>query len=194
LRWEDIDFERQELRVSGSVRRTGGVLRRRPPKTQSSTRTLPLPAILLQVLRRHQVQQDEARQRDDWQEHGLVFPSSVGTLMEPGNLHRHFKVILARAGLPATTRFHDLRHSCATLLLAQGVPLVVVRDTLGHTQISTTADIYGHVLPDTHRQAVDGLDALLGGDSESDQGQEEKTEPDDNAEANEREDDDTRAQ
>ena len=93
-----------------------------------------------------------------------------------------------------TYRFHDLRHSCATLLLAQGVPLVVVRDTLGHTQISTTADIYGHILPDTHRQAVDGLDALLGGDSESDQGQEEKTEQDANAEANEREDDDTTAQ
>ena len=82
--------------------------------------------------------------------------------MEPGNLHRRFKQVLVHAELPATFRFHDLRHSCATLLLAQGVPLVVVRDTLGHTQISTTADIYGHVLPETHRQAMAGLDALLG--------------------------------
>jgi integrase len=190
LRWEDIDFDQQELRVSGSVRRTGGVLCRRPPKTQSSIRTLPVPAILLQVLRRHHVQQVEARQRNDWQEQGLVFPSSVGTIMEPGNLHRHFKGVLARAGLPTTVRFHDLRHSCATLLLAQGVPLVVVRDTLGHTQISTTADIYGHVLPETHRRAVDGLDALLGGESEDDQDRGEDTEPDTTAEADEREDDD----
>lgn len=81
--------------------------------------------------------------------------------MEPGNLNRRFKAVLKRAGLPTTTRFHDLRHSCATLLLAQGVPLVVVRDMLGHSQISTTADIYGHVLPETHRQAADGLDRLL---------------------------------
>jgi integrase len=94
-------------------------------------------------------------------QNGLVFPSNVGTLMEPGNLHRRFKIVLKRAGLPATVRFHDLRHSCATLLLAQGVPFVIVRDTLGHTQISTTADIYGHVLPETHRYAVDDLDALL---------------------------------
>jgi hypothetical protein len=71
----------------------------------------------------------------------VYLPDLVGTIMEPGNLHRHFKGVLARAGLPTTVRFHDLRHSCATLLLAQGVPLVVVRDTLGHTQISTTADM-----------------------------------------------------
>ena len=83
-------------------------------------------------------------------------------------MHRHFKAVLVRAGLTTSIRFHDLRHSCATLLLAQGVPLVVVRDTLGHTQISTTADIYGHVLPDTHRQAVGGLDALLGDVTEGD--------------------------
>jgi integrase len=176
LRWEDIDFNQQELKVTGSVRRSVGVLRRRPPKTHSSIRTLPVPAILLRVLRQHRVRQDKARQRADWQEHGLVFPSSVGTLMEPGNLHRHFKVVLVRAGLPTTVRFHDLRHSCATLLLAQGVPLVVVRDTLGHTQISTTADIYGHVLPDTHRQAVDGLDTLLGGDTDGDQDEDKNDE------------------
>jgi integrase len=87
-------------------------------------------------------------------------------------LHRHFKAVLVRAGLPTTIRFHDLRHSCATLLLAQGVPLVVVRDTLGHTQISTTADIYGHVLPETHSKAVGGLDALLGDATGGDKGEE----------------------
>ena len=161
LRWKDVDFKRQELRVTGSARRTNRVLQRRTTKTDSSIRTLPLPEQLIQVLRQHRAQQDEARARPNWHEHDLVFPSSVGTLMEPGNLYRQFKAVLKRAGLPTTTRFHDLRHSCATLLLAQGVPLVVVRDMLGHTQISTTADIYGHVLPETHRHAVDDLDRLL---------------------------------
>jgi integrase len=165
LRWEDIDVDRRELHVTGSVRRVSGKLRRRLPKTNSSIRTLPVPALLLEVLRQHRIQQDNQRTNEHWQEHGLVFSSSVGTLMEPGNLHRRFKIVLKRAGLPATIQFHDLRHSCATLLLAQGVPLVIVRDTLGHTQISTTADIYGHVLPETHRDAVDSLDALLNEES-----------------------------
>jgi site-specific recombinase XerD len=84
--------------------------------------------------------------------------------MEAGNLHRHFKSIVKQVGLPSTTRFHDLRHSCATLLLAQGVPLIVVRDMLGHSQISTTADIYGHVLPESQRHAADTLDRLLNSD------------------------------
>jgi integrase len=167
LRWEDINFDRQELCVTGSVRRVNGKLRRLDPKTEASVRTLRLPPVLLRVLREHKARQEQERLSEDWREHGLVFPSDVGTLMEPGNLHRGFKTVLERAGLPTTIRFHDLRHSCATLLLAQGEALVVVRDILGHTQISTTADIYGHVLPDSHKHAVDGLDALL---SESDEG------------------------
>jgi integrase len=110
---------------------------------------------------------------EHWQEHGLVFPSNVGTLMESGNLHRRFKIVLKRAGLPTTIRFHDLRHSCATLLLDQGVPLVIVRDMLGHTQICTTADIYGHVLPDSQRKAADGLDTLLGDDTNGNEAEDE---------------------
>jgi integrase len=168
-----VDFVQKELKITGSVRRCGGALQRRSPKTQSSIRTLPVPTILLNVLRQHRVRQDAAQPQDDWQEHGLVFPSSVGTLMEPGNLHRQFKTVLKRAGLPTTIRFHDLRHSCATLLLDQGVPLVIVRDMLGHTQISTTADIYGHVLPDSQRKAADGLDTLLGDDTDGNEAEDE---------------------
>jgi integrase len=168
LRWDDINFDRQQLTISGAVRRVRGVLRRRTPKTDASSRTLPVPAILLNVLRQHRTRQDVLRQNDNSQEHGLVFPSRIGTLIEPGNLHRQFKAVLKRAGLPTTIRFHDLRHSCATFLLAQGMPLVVVRDTLGHTQISTTANIYGHVLLESQRQAVDRIEALLGGDADVD--------------------------
>ena len=147
---------------------------------QGPSRLSPSPradaCIIRDVLHQHRTHQDSQRTSEHWQEHGLVFPSNVGTLMEPGNLHRRFKIVLKRAGLPATVRFHDLRHSCATLLLAQGVPLVVVRDTLGHAQISTTADIYGHVLPETHRHAVDDLDALL-----TDERKDEESDAEENA-------------
>lgn len=138
-----------------------------------------MPAILLNALREHQKQQDKLRSRDTWQEHDLVFPSRIGTPMEPGNLHRHFKAVLKQAGLSDSIRFHDLRHSCATLLLAQGVPLVVVQDTLGHTQISTTADIYGHVLPESHRKAVDGLEALFSSEMKVDDEADADNEEDD---------------
>lgn len=93
---------------------------------------------------------------------GYVFVSTRGTPLEPHNVVRHFKSVLRRAGLPETVRFHDLRHSCATLLIAQGVHLSVIKDILGHTQISTTANVYGHVLPDIQRDAASRLDDLLG--------------------------------
>jgi site-specific recombinase XerD len=106
---------------------------------------------------------------DDWPESGLVFVSRRGTPLEPGNVVRHFKTVLRKAGLPETTRFHDLRHSCAALLIAQGVHLSVIKDILGHTQISTTANIYGHVLPEIQREATEKLDGLLS-DREADRG------------------------
>ena len=74
---------------------------------------------------------------------------------------RHFKAALARAELPEETRFYDLRHSCATLLRAQGVDLLVISRILGHSQLSTTADIYTHVLPPAMRDAADTMDTLL---------------------------------
>jgi integrase len=83
-----------------------------------------------------------------WQENGLVFPSSVGTPLSGGNLNRAFKALLKRAELPEKTRFHDLRHTCATLLLKQGVNSKLVQDLLGHADASLTLNIYSHVLPD----------------------------------------------
>ena len=92
----------------------------------------------------------------------LVFTSSVGTPIEPSDLSRHFKQVLKEAGLPEHTRFHDLRHSCATLLIVMGVHPRVVMEILGHSQISTTMNIYAHVLPRVQREAITGLDALFG--------------------------------
>jgi integrase len=97
----------------------------------------------------------------DWKEHGLVFPSNVGTPMWPRNLVRQFKGVLRAAGLPETTRFHDLRHSAATIMLAQGVLLKTVSDILGHTNIRTTANIYGHTDDDQKRSAAERIADLF---------------------------------
>jgi site-specific recombinase XerD len=93
----------------------------------------------------------------EWKEHGLVFPSEVGTPLISRNLVRHFKSVLKRAGIPESIRFHDLRHSCATFLIAQGVHMKVVSEILGHASIGITMDVYGHVSADTQRTALDKI-------------------------------------
>ena len=98
-----------------------------------------------------------------WQETGLVFTSRLGTPMEPRNAVRSFKAALKAAGLPER-RFHDLRHSCASLLLAEGVPLKVVAEMLGHSTIRLTADTYSHVLPALQAEAASRFDALFSPD------------------------------
>jgi integrase len=99
---------------------------------------------------------------ETWQERGLVFSTAVGTPLNPSKVVDRFKTLLKRAGLPEI-RFHDLRHSAATILLSMGVHPKVVQELLGHNQISMTMDIYSHVLPTMQKDAVSKLnDALQG--------------------------------
>jgi len=101
-----------------------------------------------------------------WDDQGLIFPNQIGRPTDRQNLvRRSFKRLLAKAGLP-DIRFHDLRHTSATLLLAQGVHPKVVQERLGHSNISVTLDIYSHVLPDLQKEAADQLDRVLAGDSD----------------------------
>ena len=164
LRWEDIDFEGRTLRVEMAQIMTEDGLELAPPKTENSRRTLPLPAALVPILKAHRVRQLEEQLKTGgrWQAHGLVFCTSNGTPISPRNLVRDFKAFLQRAELP-DIRFHDLRHSCASLLAAQGVPVRVAMDILGHTNIATTQNIYTHVFDDAKRQAADAMDKLFGG-------------------------------
>lgn len=163
LRWEDVDFEQRSLRISGALQLQHGKLKRVATKTASSTRTLPLPPVLLRALQAHCAAQEKERTLlgDAWQGHQLVFPSSIGTPMSPRNLVRHFKILLRKAEVAETIRFHDLRHSYATLLIAQGVHPRVVMEILGHSQISVTMNTYAHALPETTRAAADKVDALF---------------------------------
>lgn len=164
LRWEDVDLEGGSLRVHRTVQRLGeGMgLVSGSPKTQRSRRTVPLPNVCVAGLREHRARQEDERAQagDAWVDLGLVFSTAKGTVIEPRNLNRLFDQRIEAAGV-RRIRFHDLRHTCATLLLAQGVPARVVMEMLGHTQLSMTTDLYGHVMPTTLRSAADAMDGVF---------------------------------
>jgi integrase len=119
--------------------------------------------MMVEALRQHKAGQREESllAGPEWKETGLVFTTHWGSPIEPRNATRSFKRVLARAGI-REIRFHDLRHSCATLLLVQGVAPRVVMEILGHSQISLTMNTYSHVLPALQREAAARLEALLG--------------------------------
>ncbi|MDZ4719652.1 MAG: tyrosine-type recombinase/integrase [Roseiflexaceae bacterium] len=163
LRWSDISFDQATLRVSGSLQRLRGKLERTSTKTRGSMRPIDLPPILLAALRQHRHAQEQEQRigGESWQTTGFVFTTGNGTPIDPRNLTRHFKQVLRTAGIPTTVRFHDLRHSCATLLIAQDVHPRVVMEILRHTQISTTMNTYAHVLPRLQRDATAKVEQLL---------------------------------
>jgi integrase len=132
-------------------------------KSARSRRSIALPGVAVAALRAHRVRQLEARLAAGarWQERGFVFTSGIGTPLEPRRITREFTALLQSAGLPVI-RLHDLRHSCATLLLVQGVSPRVVMETLGHSQVSLTLNTYSHVLPALQREAATKMDAILG--------------------------------
>jgi integrase len=163
LRWEHIDLDGGELRVRVALQRIAGKLQLVEPKTRQSRRTIPLPQVAVNALRAHRVSQLEERllAGDRWVDTGLVFCTPKGTPLDARNVTRRFQKLLKQTDLPHQ-RFHDLRHTCATLLLVQGVPPRVVMEILGHSQISLTMDTYTHVVPALKREAANRMDALLG--------------------------------
>lgn len=158
MSWQDLDLDEAKLEVVHTLQRVCGELRLVAPKTADSARTVPLPAACVDALREHQQRQAAERQHawPDWEDHGLVFPSRRGTPMEPDNLRRSWSQIRRTAGL-GTMRFHDLRHTCVTLLLDLGAPPHVVREVVGHSDIEVTMTIYAHVSLDEKRKALGKL-------------------------------------
>jgi integrase len=161
LRWEDVELDNARLTVAGALQRVGGRLVLVEPKTRRSRRTLPLTAGAVAALRAQRQRQLEDRLRAGrrWQQRAddLVWTTSTGAALDGVELTRTFQRLLAAAGLPRM-RFHDLRHGCASLLIAQGVDLRTVMEVLGHSTITLTADTYAHVseaLLDTARTALD---------------------------------------
>lgn len=164
LKWADVDLDAGMLQVKSTLQRTPDGFAFLEPKTARSRRQVALTRAAVAALRRHRAAQLEERLRCPyWQDAELVFASEVGTPIEATNLiRRSFHPLLAGAGLPRI-RFHDLRHTAATLLLGQNVNVKVVSEMLGHSQIAITLDLYSHVTPTMQRDAVEALDAVLGG-------------------------------
>jgi integrase len=162
LRWQDVDLEGGSLSVAVALQRRKGSRELVEPKTTRSKRTMPLPPVLVAALRAHRARQlaERLAAGPAWQDWGLVFPSTIGTPIEPRNLTRHFKSLLQGAGLP-DVRFHDLRHSCASLLVAQGVHPRMIMAYLGHSQIGLTMNTYAHVLPEAQREVAALMEALF---------------------------------
>jgi integrase len=138
-------------------------------KTAKSRRALILPEACLELLKKHRNRQLQERMKAgaDWTETGLVFTTytriknrKIGTGLHPRNVLRTLHTLLAAGNLPRV-RFHDLRHSAASLLIAEGVELVEVSMLLGHSELRVTADLYSHLQHQTAARAAKRMDGVL---------------------------------
>jgi integrase len=163
LKWEDVDLDGGRVRVRRTLTHVDKAFVLGEPKTKNSRRTIRLTKGTISALQAHLSRQlEEIEEMGSlYQPGGLVFATEAGTVINPSNLrNRSFKPLLKRAGLPPI-RFHDLRHTCATLLLSKSVNPKVVSEMLGHASISITLDIYSHLLPDMQEKAVAALEKML---------------------------------
>lgn len=171
LSWTDLDLDSTPATVT--IRRSlkksaNGAVYVDEPKTPGSRRTIHLPRPVVEVLRQHRARQAEERLAfgagwgGEWATLDLVFTSSIGTPLDPDRVNKVVKKLTADAGLGAWTP-HELRHSAASLLLAQNVPLKTVSEMLGHSSIRITADVYGHLLEPARTEASDAMESALWG-------------------------------
>ena len=164
LRWDDVDLQRGTLRVGRALVREGGRHLLGETKTRRGRRQVNLTPRTVAALKAHRKRQLERKVKlaSLYKDHGLIFPSETGTPVNPENLvKRSFKPLLKKAGLPEI-RFHDLRHTCATLLLGRGVHPKIVQELLGHATIAMTLDNYSHYLPSMGDQASGAMGDALG--------------------------------
>lgn len=164
LRWEDVDFQHGQITIRYQLQHIGGRFLLVEPKSPRSRRTVQAPSFVLESLKSHRKRQLEERLKlgRAWVgfERDLVFTTTVGTPLYARNLVRHFHRLLDKAGLPRMP-FHNLRHTAASLLLAQGLDLRVIQQVLGHSQIALTANLYAHVHPVLLKEAAEKMDRLL---------------------------------
>ncbi|MFJ6778416.1 tyrosine-type recombinase/integrase [Streptomyces yangpuensis] len=185
LTWADVDLTGGQLRVRRNLQRIKRELLFGTPKTARSIRTVSLPRRCVDALKAHRDQQEKERKvaGEKWkplahQPNGLIFTTSTGRATDPRSLNRMLTILCAKAKV-RRVRVHDLRHTCASLLLAQGVDARTIMETLGHSTITMTLDTYAHVMQTTLRAAADRMDDALGLDDstqEEEAGPEEPTE------------------
>jgi integrase len=167
LKWQDVNLEVGTLQVRRVLSHVDQRLRKdgapayieAEPKTESSRRTIVLPKFVVDSLLAHRAEQQDIKlvAGDTWVDQNYVFCTAKGRHLHPNPIVVAFKKVLKRAGLP-DIRFHDLRHTAATMLLELGVHPKIVQERMGHSEISMTMDIYSHVMPTMQRQAIMQLD------------------------------------
>jgi integrase len=164
LRWVDTDLDRGIVSVKGNLQRPrAGLKLNSKPKTRTSRRRIALTDHTVACLREHRKCQREERLQlgEFWIDQGLVFANQQGGPYRSNNLeHGNFKPLIRKAGVPEI-RFHDLRHTCATTLLLEGVNPKIVSEMLGHASVAITLDLYSHVLPDMQATAVSAISRAL---------------------------------
>jgi integrase len=163
LRWAAVDLDRATIQIRASIARVRGRFVFTPPKTPRSRRQIHTTESVVAVLKRHRQRQLAERllAGSAWCDNDLVFSDTCGQPIHASNFIRcDFYPLLERAGLPKV-RFHDLRHSAASLLLAQGVHPKIVSDLLGHSTIAITIDLYSHTTEGMHREAALALESVL---------------------------------
>ncbi len=164
LTWDDVDFEQRTIQIRRTLQRYDGAYHLDEPKTDRSRRTVHMPSFVVNHLRTHRTRQYEERliAGSKWQgeDRGLVFATTSGTPLNHAVVTRQFQTVLKKAGL-RHQRFHDLRHCAASVMLSAGTPMRVVQEVLGHSDMSTTANLYSHVAPSLTRDALDRVGELL---------------------------------
>jgi integrase len=162
LPWLELDLEHGLARVRWQLKRENGVWVWKQPKTRRSRRQIALSPSTVAALRAHQAEQELVRAHagTNWEAHKLVLCTRLGRPLSARNVFRSFQLLLAKGGLPQI-RFHDLRHTAATLLLAGRVNPRVVSEMLGRSTVAIALDIYSHVLPDMQQDAAATLEQLL---------------------------------
>jgi integrase len=163
LKWSDLDWVKQTLKIERQLLKPDGEgVKYSSPKTRYGRRTISLGKKTIEILRKHYEDQQTDRYKagEAWKEYGLLFSTQNGTPIHPRNLLRDYKKLLQAAGLPPI-RFHDLRHTAASLLLNQGVPVITVSRRLGHAKASITLDIYGHLIATMQTEMAEMIDDLV---------------------------------
>ncbi len=163
LCWSDLDWIKGTIKVSRQIQDiTGRGSFAGAPKSFAGTRTILLGETTLNELREQQRRVDEDKRKVgvDWKDNDLIFPSIIGTPFVAMSLHRDFKRVLQSANLP-NIRFHDLRHTAASLMLNHGVPALIVSKILGHSNPSITLSIYAHSTVDMQSMAAGIMDAIV---------------------------------
>ena len=164
LNWKDVDLEGTTIRVRRTLTREGNGYALGEPKTKKSRRTVRLTQRAVEALRSHRAGQarEKLRAGSLYQDQDLVFPSEGGSFLNPSNLRqRSFAPLLERASLDQIT-FHDLRHTCASLLFQRNIHPKFVQELLGHASVAITLDTYSHMLPGMGGEAADAMGEALG--------------------------------